>query len=191
MGGGCYPSGMKKTTSAFTIVELLIVIVIIAILATLSIVAYTNIQARARDSQRQQDIKIIAKALELYYIDNSAYPATACSPSCPSPKKINGSWATTADGSWSVLEAALVPKYLTSLPKDPLWSLDTAAAIEGGYNYDIYAGSTSWCGGITGTRMYLLTYRLEATSSYQKEVIGDCSGSQPTYPSSWYFVIKP
>lgn len=40
--------GMKKTTSGFTIVELLIVIVVIAILATISIVAYQGIQQRAK-----------------------------------------------------------------------------------------------------------------------------------------------
>ena len=48
---------MKFTTShkrrtGFTIVELLIVIVIIAILAAITIVAYNGLQQRARDSQR-------------------------------------------------------------------------------------------------------------------------------------------
>lgn len=41
---------MKKTTTGFTIVELLIVIVVIAILAAISIVAYSGIQQRARTS---------------------------------------------------------------------------------------------------------------------------------------------
>jgi prepilin-type N-terminal cleavage/methylation domain-containing protein len=35
---------MKRTMSGFTIVELLIVIVVIAILAAISVVAYTGIQ---------------------------------------------------------------------------------------------------------------------------------------------------
>jgi prepilin-type N-terminal cleavage/methylation domain-containing protein len=61
---------MKKTTSGFTIVELLVVIVVIAILAAITIVAYNGIQARARDTQRIQDIKTIAKAHELYNIKN-------------------------------------------------------------------------------------------------------------------------
>lgn len=65
---------MKKATTGFTIVELLIVIVVIAILATISIVAYTGIQARARDSGRIAKVKDIAKALELYKIDNGGYP---------------------------------------------------------------------------------------------------------------------
>jgi prepilin-type N-terminal cleavage/methylation domain-containing protein len=63
-----------KRQSAFTIVELLIVIVVIAILATISIVAYSGIQARARDSVRIAKIKDMAKAIELYRIDNGRYP---------------------------------------------------------------------------------------------------------------------
>lgn len=40
----------------FTIVELLIVIVVIAILAAISIVAYNTVAAKARDAQRRGDI---------------------------------------------------------------------------------------------------------------------------------------
>ena len=50
----------------FTIVELLIVIVVIAILAAISIVAYTGVQARARDSKRSSDLTQIKKALLAY-----------------------------------------------------------------------------------------------------------------------------
>ena len=52
LGGGTIRS-MKNTyakTSGFTIVELLIVIVVIAILAAVSIAAYTNIQQRAKNA---------------------------------------------------------------------------------------------------------------------------------------------
>ena len=60
--------------SGFTIVELLIVIVVIAILAAISIVAYNGIQGRARDSSKMQRVNDIAKALEMYRIDNGDYP---------------------------------------------------------------------------------------------------------------------
>lgn len=70
---------MKKTTSGFTIVELLIVIVVIAVLAAISIVAYTGVQQRARDSQRKSDIAQIAKALQLYAADNGPmFTASGC-----------------------------------------------------------------------------------------------------------------
>ena len=52
-------------------------IVVIAILAAISTVAYAGIQQRARDADRQNDMSILKKKLELYYADNSAYPNTA------------------------------------------------------------------------------------------------------------------
>lgn len=65
-----------KQKSGFTIVELLIVIVVIAILAAISIVAYNGIQQRARDSERQSDINTMQKQLELFYTDRGYYPLT-------------------------------------------------------------------------------------------------------------------
>lgn len=41
---------MKRNMSGFTIVELLIVIVVVAILAAISIVAYNGIQVRSKYS---------------------------------------------------------------------------------------------------------------------------------------------
>ena len=187
------PRNIKKSPHArgFTIVELLIVIVVIAILAAISVVAYRGIQERARDSQRLQDVKTIAKALEMYYLDEGHFPYGGCDPSCPSPKKIDGAWATTSDGSWSVLEAALVPKYLSALPKDPKASTQTNPAISGGLNYDYarWAGSGDCAG--AGNNVYILVYRLES-SSQQRQNHGQCgSGYFVNYgPASEYAVVK-
>ncbi|MDQ5932594.1 MAG: hypothetical protein QG649_679 [Patescibacteria group bacterium] len=61
--------GQKQT--GFTIVELLIVIVIIGILAAVTVVAYSTIQQRARDSRRVSDISTIAKAVYRWGIETS------------------------------------------------------------------------------------------------------------------------
>lgn len=58
----------------YTIVELLIVIVVIGLLATLVVVAFSGVQARARDSQREANIRSVAKALEAYYVEKGSYP---------------------------------------------------------------------------------------------------------------------
>jgi prepilin-type N-terminal cleavage/methylation domain-containing protein len=58
----------------FTMIELLIVIVIIGILASLSAVALGSVKARARDVKRLSDIQIMQTALEQYNINEGGYP---------------------------------------------------------------------------------------------------------------------
>ena len=65
---------MKKSRSGFTIVELLIVIVVIGILAAITVVAYNGIQERAQISTAQAELSNIAKAAQLYYVENNRYP---------------------------------------------------------------------------------------------------------------------
>jgi prepilin-type N-terminal cleavage/methylation domain-containing protein len=60
----------------FTIVELLIVIVIIGILATIVIVAYNGITQQARVASLTSDLTNASTALKLYQVDNSGYPTT-------------------------------------------------------------------------------------------------------------------
>ena len=56
---------MNKKVYGFTIVELLIVIVVIAILAAISVAAYTNIQERAKTSRRNSEMAQLLKAITL------------------------------------------------------------------------------------------------------------------------------
>lgn len=64
---------MKLGIRGFTIVELLIAIVVIAILATISIVAFNGIQNRAHISAVQSDLRQIAQTMETYQITNGDY----------------------------------------------------------------------------------------------------------------------
>lgn len=63
---------MKK---AFTLIELLIVVAIIAILAAIAVPNFLEAQTRAKVSRVASDQRTYATALETYMIDNSAYPA--------------------------------------------------------------------------------------------------------------------
>lgn len=58
----------------FTIVELLIVIVVIAILAAVSVVAYNGVQGRAENTKTLAGIDQLAKAMQAYKVDNGRYP---------------------------------------------------------------------------------------------------------------------
>lgn len=72
---------MKKQTG-FTIVELLIVIVVIAILASVTAIAYNGIQNRAKTSQYLSDVTTIAKKSELYPLASgtNSYPLASAGP---------------------------------------------------------------------------------------------------------------
>lgn len=96
----------KKSSrpSGFTIVELLIVIVVIAILAAISIVAYTGIQNRARASEVSSALSQAKKKLELYKVDNSTYPTSGNLASAGVTSN-DGSFQYTSDGSTFCLTA--------------------------------------------------------------------------------------
>lgn len=59
---------MKKflptSNKGFTLIELMVVVTIIAFLAVIGMVSFTNVQAQARDGRRRADIDAIATALE-------------------------------------------------------------------------------------------------------------------------------
>lgn len=57
---------LRRRRAGFTLVEMLVVISIIGILATVLLANYTASRGRARDAQRKSDIREIQTALELY-----------------------------------------------------------------------------------------------------------------------------
>ena len=72
---------MKKRVElyrGFTIVELLIVIVVIAILAAVTLVSYNGIQGRARESALQNELSQVSKSLASKKVldSNEMYPAS-------------------------------------------------------------------------------------------------------------------
>ncbi len=71
-------TNIKNKNQGFTIVELLIVVVVIAILAAITIVSYNGITARANTSSAQSLATNIAKKSEIYASDDSTtgYPLT-------------------------------------------------------------------------------------------------------------------
>jgi len=66
---------LKNKQSGFTIIELLIVIVVIGILAGLVLTTFNGIQQKARDTERQTDIKAIHAQVEAFWAQKGYYPS--------------------------------------------------------------------------------------------------------------------
>lgn len=194
----------QQHNRGFTIVELLIVIVVIAILAAISIVAYSGIQQRAMNSQREQDVRTIAKALELFYLDNGSFPVITNSGSAQGQHwsaSNDNSWTlenTNSDGTFQSLASALVPKYISKLPVDPRNTTGNVRGSSAGvYAYQYFSSfstSYSYCGKGIG-QTYILAYRLDSAAQ-NDTFVGDCLSSPgigllgPYTPSSDYRVVK-
>ncbi len=69
-----------KNKYGFTIVELLIVIVVIAILAAVTIVVYNGIQSRAKVTQQTTAIAQYVKAIHIYIADKGTLPVIITTP---------------------------------------------------------------------------------------------------------------
>ena len=64
----------KGASHAFTIVELLIVVVVIAILAAITIVSYNGITKSAKETTLKSDLNTAAKQLQLDKVRTGSYP---------------------------------------------------------------------------------------------------------------------
>ncbi|MCW8956591.1 MAG: type II secretion system major pseudopilin GspG [Gammaproteobacteria bacterium] len=67
---------MPKQQQGFTLIEIIVVVVIIGILATLIAPKFLGRTDEARVVKAQQDIQALESALDLYKLDNYSYPTT-------------------------------------------------------------------------------------------------------------------
>jgi prepilin-type N-terminal cleavage/methylation domain-containing protein len=89
---------MQRKQQGFTLIEILIVVAIIAILASVTLVGLGPTQRQGRDARRLSDLREVQTGLELYYNKNGTYPNVT---------------------KWSDLSTAITPVSGGVLPNDP------------------------------------------------------------------------
>jgi general secretion pathway protein G len=115
-----------RNAKGFTLFELLAVMVILGILASIAIPSYKRSQIKARESVLAEDLYQMRRSIDAYFADNGAYPED--------------------------LEQLVSSKYLRGIPRDPLtlsndtWRClppepaDNGQLAEGGC-FDVKSGS--------------------------------------------------
>src|SRR4030067_2442953 len=99
---------LYRKEKGFTLVELMVVIIILAVLTAIAVPSYMALRNRARTAAAQSEMKNIATALELYNADEDAYPLTLEYPD------------------------ALEPDYMTAVPVTDPWGVDDYGYVSDG-----------------------------------------------------------
>ncbi len=121
----------KIKIKAFTLIELLIVIAIIGLLASITLIALNNSRKQARITKRISDLKQMSAAVELYFLTNNFVPGTVTSPSYSEC----AGFSTTVT-SPNALIPGIVPSFASSLPRDP------AMNVSAGQNCYVFMGTS-------------------------------------------------
>jgi len=107
----------------FTLIELMVVMSLIVVLASIGLAVYANSVTRAKEAVLKEDLYRMRQAIDQYYADKSMYPET--------------------------LDVLVSEKYLRALPIDPFTgSADTWQTIQA----DLEPGSASGNPGIYNVR---------------------------------------
>ncbi|HOJ60970.1 MAG TPA: prepilin-type N-terminal cleavage/methylation domain-containing protein [bacterium] len=117
------------TDRSFTLIELLIVVAIIGVLAAIAVPNFLNARVRSQIARAEADLTALDHALEMYRLDNNAYPPDWQDQNIPDAGKrpIGGRF------SFSRVNLAIISHhyeltspiaYLSSLPRDTFESLE-------------------------------------------------------------------
>ena len=140
----------SNKAKGFTLVELLIVIVVIAILAAISIVAYNGVTQKARDDERATNARNLLNAAASYQADKDAWPQVS----------------DLATYSVIKLDTKLTNSSTTSATVSP------GSGAKNVYRYEICTDTSTTPAAQTGVR---ITYYKEADNSTPVITTGTCS----------------
>lgn len=102
---------MKKSPSAFTLVELLVVITIIAILAGIALPVFSKVQENARATQDASNLRQIGIGVRGYMTDNNNEILSSAAGALPWAQQINPTYIPT----WKVFKSPFDSRLLTDV----------------------------------------------------------------------------
>lgn len=105
----------------FTLIELMVVVAIIALLASVILAGMSNARASARDKQRITSLLQVVNAIELYKSDNENI----------APPHGGSQYGCNHQNCLAVLTNELVDDYIAELPFDPVYG----NVVSNGYRY--------------------------------------------------------
>ncbi len=108
---------LNKKEKGFTLVELMVVIIILAVLTGIAIPSYLALRNKARIQATRSEMQNIATALEMYAADNDTYPPAA-------------TWNTAIEGAG----------YMNPVPTDDAWTTSLVYVLVSSSSYTL----TSW-----------------------------------------------
>lgn len=114
---------MKR--NGFSLLEMMLVVGIILILATIAVPKFTNAAKTAKIAKIQADLHVISNAAAMYEIDNGTYPQTVAE-------------LATKDGNGNVY-LQFEPK----LPDDNSYTISAEGVISGTYDGVTYDSNTT------------------------------------------------
>jgi general secretion pathway protein G len=112
---------VTRKSKGFTLIELIVVMLIIAMLASLAVPRYFGSVQKSKDAVLKENLTLLRDALDKYYGDNDKYPAT--------------------------LDDLVSRKYLRSIPRDPIteststWVTTPPDDPEQGGVFDVHSGA--------------------------------------------------
>jgi prepilin-type N-terminal cleavage/methylation domain-containing protein len=130
----------------FTLLELLVVLAIIGILASVVGLAVNQARIKGRDAKRSGDMRQFITALDQYYITNGTYPTGTLSAGA------TGSLLSDP-GAFDSSQEPMIPNYVPMFPTSPIPPDGDCAATDRGGNDYWYDASSD---GLTYTLTFCL-----------------------------------
>lgn len=134
----------KHLQSAFTLIELLIVVAIIAILAAIAVPNFLEAQTRAKISRAKADMKTIVTALETYQIDNNKYVDAVTNSDLENHGNAASSMPAPVPAYAALVVLSTPVSYLSAIPLEAPFKTYQGFGVppERGYQYS--GGNTQW-----------------------------------------------